>query len=270
MAKKTFSVTDASAASLRSAALDSAKAAGKILIEGLKKKINVRYKGEINIVTDVDHRSEERIIRTIHRRFPDHGILAEESPLTEGDSPYRWIVDPLDGTTNFAHRFPFFCVSIGLEFEGEALLGVVYDPVREELFYAERGKGARLNGRPIQVSSTSSLSESLLVTGFAYDVRTSLGNNLDYFSRFIRHAQGVRRTGSAALDLCYVACGRFDGFWEMKLNPWDVAAGSLLVREAGGEVSAFSGGPFRVDSKEILATNGRIHKEMVSVLMGSD
>jgi myo-inositol-1(or 4)-monophosphatase len=270
MVKRASPTKSVTPASLRSAALDAAKNAGKILLNGLKKEIGVRYKGEINIVTDVDHRAEELIVRTILKRFPDHNILAEEGHRVDGGSPYRWIIDPLDGTTNYAHRFPFFCVSLGLEWEGEILLGVVYDPVRSELFYAERNRGARLNGKPIHVSSKSPLASALLVTGFAYDVRISAENNIDHFVRFSKRAQGVRRTGSAALDLCYVASGRFDGFWEMKLNPWDVAAGSLLVREAGGEVSGFSGGPFNVDSKEILATNGKIHKEMVSTLKGSD
>ncbi|HET6369571.1 MAG TPA: inositol monophosphatase family protein, partial [Nitrospiria bacterium] len=187
--------------------------------------------------------------------------------LSGGNSPYRWIIDPLDGTTNYAHGFPCFCVSIGLEHEGNVLLGVVYDPIRSELFYAERGKGATLNGRRIRVSSTFSLSRSLLVTGFAYDIRISQENNIDHFTRFSMRSQGVRRTGSAALDLCYVASGRFDGFWEMKLHPWDVAAGSLIVKEAGGEISTFSGDPFYIDSKEILATNGKIHREMIAVLI---
>lgn len=255
-----------SLASLRAVALSTARSAGKILSSGLKHKITVRYKGEIDLVTDIDHRSENLIVKAIRKRFPDHGILAEEGHLLKGNSSYRWIIDPLDGTTNYTHGFPFFCVSIGLELEGEMLMGVVYDPLRSELFFAERGRGATLNGKPIRASSRSTLSKSLLVTGFSYDVRLSSENNMDNFVRFSLRAQGVRRTGSAAMDLAYVACGRFDGFWELKLNPWDVAAGSLLVREAGGEMSIFSGKSFHVDSKQVLATNGKIHKEMVSVL----
>jgi myo-inositol-1(or 4)-monophosphatase len=253
--------------SLRATALAAARAAGKVLVEGLRSEVEVQYKGEVNLVTNIDRQAEALIVRTIQGRFSNHRIIAEEGHLSEGESPYRWIIDPLDGTTNYAHRFPFFCVSIGLEREGKILLGVVYDPVRSELFYAEQGKGATLNGRRIRVSSKLSLSESLLVTGFAYDIRVSQENNIDHFTRFSMRSQGVRRTGSAALDLCYVASGRFDGFWEMKLHPWDVAAGSLIVKEAGGEVSTFSGDPFYIDSKEILATNGKIHREMIAVLM---
>jgi|SRR5579863_733105 len=251
---------------LRATLLSVTKAAGKVIRDGLKREVKIQYKGEINLVTEIDRQSEDLIVKTIRSRFPEHGIIAEEGSLLESRSPYRWIIDPLDGTTNYAHRFPFFCVSIGLEFEGEMCLGVVYNPVLAELFFAERGKGATLNGKPIGVSPTSSLSQALLVTGFAYDCRVTKENNMNHFSDFTLQSQGVRRTGSAALDLSYVACGRFDGFWERRLNPWDVAAGSLLVREAGGEVSSFSGDRFRVDSKEILASNGKIHHAMISVL----
>lgn len=264
MVRRPSTKKDPSRTALRQTALAAARAAGRILTAGSRQEIKVRYKGAIDLVTDLDRQSEDRIVRTIRKRYPDHRLIAEEGHLLEGSSDYRWIIDPLDGTTNYAHGFPFYCISIALEHEGEMLLGVVYDPVRPELFVAEKGRGATLNGRPIRVSSKGSMAESLLVTGFAYDVRVSQENNIDHFVRFSHLSQGIRRTGSAALDLCYVACGRFDGFWELKLNPWDVAAGSLIVREAGGEVSSFSGGPFRIHAKEILATNGKIHAEMVA------
>ena len=181
-------------------------------------------------------------------------------------APYKWIIDPLDGTTNFAHTFPMFCVSIGLEVRGEIRVGVVYDPVRRELFAAERGRGATLNGRPISVSRTDQMDRSLLVTGFAYNVRRVAENNLDHFSNFILRSQGVRRTGTAALDLCYVASGRFDGYWELNLSPWDTAAGTIIAKEAGAAVTDFDGAPFDVYQKRIVASNGRIHQEMIEVL----
>ncbi len=178
-------------------------------------------------------------------------------------SPFRWIIDPLDGTTNFAHSFPFFCVSIAYEVEGKIVFGLIYDPIRREQFIAEAGRGSRVNGRLVHVSRSGSLKKSLLVTGFAYDLRKEIAANLEHFKTLLTRSRGIRRTGSAALDLCYVAAGRFDGFWETQLNPWDTAAGKLIVEEAGGRVSDFSGGPFSVDLKEILATNGRIHREMI-------
>lgn len=257
----------------RNTAIQAAQAAGKVLRRYFAKEIRIDYKGAVNLVTDADRASEAVVIQTIRRRFPDHRFLAEEGGEQAGGrassskgSGYKWIIDPLDGTTNFAHSYPHFCVSIGLEIEGEVALGLVYDPLREELFLAETGRGATLNGTPIHVSKTEKLNDSLLVTGFAYDVREDLKNNLDHFGKFSLRAQGVRRTGSAALDLCYVAMGRLDGFWEMKLSPWDTAAGMRIVQEAGGRVTTFSGGPFSIDLKEILATNGRIHREMVEVL----
>lgn len=227
----------------------------------------------MNLVTEADRAAEAVIVRTIRKRFPDHRFLAEEggehaTPQSVG-SDFKWIVDPLDGTTNFAHSFPMFCISIGLEFRGEVVLGLVFDPLRGEIFMAEKGKGATLNGRRIHVSKTEKLNAGLLVTGFAYDVRGDLMNNLDHFSNFCLRAQGVRRTGSAALDLCYVACGRFDGFWEMKLSPWDTAAGFLIATEAGATVTDFANRPYRIYLKEILATNGRIHREMIEVLQSA-
>jgi myo-inositol-1(or 4)-monophosphatase len=224
---------------------------GKVLKDFLGKKLKVKHKGEIDIVTEADYLSEEK------------------KDYTDIPSSFIWFIDPLDGTTNFAHGLPIFCISIALEVEGEIMMGLVYDPPREELFFALNGKGAYLNNKRIKVSETKKLDKSLLVTGFPYDVRTSKENNLNYFQSFIMKAQAVRRLGSAALDLCYVASGRFDGFWEMKLSPWDVAAGSLIVKEAGGEVTNFSGKKFNIHGREILADNGLIHKKMIEVLVNT-
>ncbi len=243
-----------------------AKRGGRILKEGLRQEITVSYKGALDIVTNIDTRSEKAIVALISRHFPDHRIMAEEGSGRKGRSPYQWIIDPLDGTTNFSHRFPFFCVSIALEVKGRVRLGVIYDPVRRELFTAEKGKGAFLNGSPIQTSSVKELYKSLLVTGFSYDIQTDPKNTFDHFINFTLNAQAVRRTGSAALDLCYVAAGRFDGFWETKLRPWDTAAGSLILCEAGGRITDFSGKPYSIYGDEILGTNRKIHKEMVQIL----
>jgi myo-inositol-1(or 4)-monophosphatase len=182
------------------------------------------------------------------------------------DPAYRWVIDPLDGTTNFAHGFPAYCVSIGLEYRGEVILGAVLDPTRDELFVGETGRGAFLNGKPLRVSATPTVNAALLVTGFAYDIRKSQENNLDHFSRFALRAQGVRRTGAAALDLCYVAAGRFDGFWELKLQPWDTAAGLVILREAGGRATDFKGNPYSIYEPSIVATNGLIHEAMLKIL----
>jgi len=254
----------------RTVAVAAAQQAGKIIIDACGAEFVVDYKqGALtNMVTEVDRRSEQAIVEIVLATFPDHQILAEEG--SEGPnqhSPYRWIVDPLDGTTNFTHGFPAFCVSIGLEVEGHLVLGVVYDPLRQELFEAEIGKGASLNGQRIHVSQVPALNTALLVTGFAYD-QESRQRNLEYFSRFVLASQGLRRTGSAALDLAYVAAGRVDGFWELMLAPWDVAAGSLIVTEAGGRVTGFAGNAFSLDSAETLASNGLIHDEMVTLLTG--
>lgn len=248
--------------------------AGDILRKNFGRINNICHKGEIDLVTEADLRSEQRIIKILKKEYPDHDILAEEGAgwdrtvASEANlrAEYKWLIDPLDGTTNYAHGFPFFAVSIALERRGDVILGVVYDPLREEVFTAQKGKGSYLNKKRIKVSKTKNLSEALLATGFAYDVRKSPDNNLNHFSNFTLEAQGIRRAGSAALDLCYVASGRFDGFWEMKLKPWDMAAGSLMVKEAGGKVTDFKGDPFSIYSKEILASNGRIHGEMVKVL----
>jgi myo-inositol-1(or 4)-monophosphatase len=258
----------------RKVAIQAALQAGDILKEHSGKVRKIEFKDEVNLVTEVDHLSEESIIRAITVEFPDHGILTEEAGVRESDSEYNWVIDPLDGTTNYAHDFPIYCVSIALEKEKEIILGVVYNPNLDELFVAEKGNGAFLykgrefdkTKRKISVSQTPGLSRSLLATGFPYDIRTSDIDNLNHFTNFYKRAQAIRRAGSAALDLCYLAMGRFDGFWELKLSPWDTAAGSLLVTEAGGKVTDFSGGPFNICMKEILATNGKMHQQMIDVL----
>jgi myo-inositol-1(or 4)-monophosphatase len=247
-------------------ALLAAREAGAIQKEMLDKKKEVAFKGEINLVTEVDKGCEARIVEIIRREFPDHNLLTEETLIPETASPYKWIIDPLDGTTNYAHGYPVFAVSIALEVKGEVLLGVVLDPTRDELFTVQKGEGAYLNGRKLSVSSTASLNRALLATGFPYDLRESRENNVAHFNRFIFAAQAVRRDGSAALNLCYVAAGRFDGFWELKLYPWDVAAGKLMVEEAGGQVSDFTGKGVSIYDRQILASNGRIHEEMVHIL----
>ncbi|HVG20753.1 MAG TPA: inositol monophosphatase family protein [Blastocatellia bacterium] len=243
-----------------------ARDAGQLLRDRVGTRIDIGHKGAINIVTDVDLASERLIRDAIATHYPRHQVLAEEGGLAENSSEYRWIVDPLDGTTNFAHGYPVFCVSIALEYRGETVLGVVYDPTRDELFSAERGGGAALNNRPIRVSGTGDLMQSLLSTGFPYDIKTSTLTNLDHWANFAMNAQALRRDGAAALDLCYVACGRFDGFWELNLSAWDTAAGSLIVTEAGGRVTDFAGGKFSNYAPQVLASNGLIHDRMIEVL----
>jgi len=247
-------------------ACEVARKAGLLLISKFGRTLKIGYKGVANLVTEMDLLSEKFIVSEIQKVYPDHNFLAEERTYPSQDSPYRWIIDPLDGTTNYAHGFPMFAVSIALEKDGAVIMGVVYDPWREEFFLAEKGKGARLNGRKIRVSSTLHLSQSLLSTGFPYDIRENPIKNFDHFTNFGLRAQAIRRTGSAALDLCYVASGRFDGFWEMKLGAWDLAAGGLIVREAGGKVTDFFGRPIRLDGKHLLATNRKIHRAMIQVL----
>jgi myo-inositol-1(or 4)-monophosphatase len=254
----------------RTVAVAAAQQAGKLIADAYCTDFRVDCKEgtSTNLVTDVDRRSEQAIVAILSSAFPDHRILAEEGgDHARGDSPCRWIVDPLDGTTNFAHGYPAFCVSIGLEVEGRIVLGVVYDPLRRELFEAEAGKGAFLNGGRIHVSKVASLSQALLITGFAYD-RENRRRNLVHFSRFALESHGIRRSGSAALDLSSIAAGRADGFWELKLSPWDVAAGSLIVTEAGGRITDFAGHAFTADGAQTLATNGLIHQEMIDVLAG--
>lgn len=247
-------------------AVEAALEAGKIQRERSDRVGKITYKGEIDLVTEVDLLCEQEIIGRIKKQFPDHDILAEESGATKGSSGHRWIIDPLDGTVNYSHGFPSYCVSIALEIDGEAELGVIYSPRLDELFVAEKGKGSTLNSKPISVSSVVSIKKSLLITGFAYDVARSDNDNLDHFRNFIKESQAVRRMGSAALDLCYTAMGRAEGFWELNLNAWDVAAGSLIVLEAGGKVTRFDGDRFRFEDREILATNGLVHQPMMDVL----
>ena len=233
---------------------------------GRVKKITYKEGAATNLVTNVDREIEEYIKERIRREYPKDGILAEETPAERIGSGRKWIIDPLDGTTNFAHRLPMFCISIGVEDEGEMIAGAVFNPVMGELFFARKGRGARLNGKLIRVSAARNLSRSLLVTGFPYDVHDHPERSLPYFNELIRHAQGVRRLGSAALDLCFVAMGRFDGFFEVHLNPWDTAAGVLILREAGGAITNFEGLPFSIYERQMAASNGRIQHEMLAVL----
>ncbi|HEX5413678.1 MAG TPA: inositol monophosphatase family protein [Terriglobia bacterium] len=245
-------------------ALEIARESGALLAQLAGQPHEISYKRKSDIVTDADRRSEAMILERLRRHFPDHAIVAEESGSKETGSDYCWYVDPLDGTTNFAHGFPVYCVTLALAYRDEVIAGVVYDPNREEMFAAERGAGATLNGKPIRVSRTGDLAESLLGTGFPpfasnHDLNTQL------FFRLTQISHGIRRAGAAALDLCSVAAGRFEGFWELKLNPWDKAAGSLLVTEAGGRVGDLSGGPFSLHRDEICATNGLIHESLIEV-----
>ena len=238
---------------------------GRILLSHHGRISKVEKKGAIDLLTEADTESENVIIETIRKVFPDHAILAEESGLNNGDANYKWIIDPLDGTTNFAHKLDLFSVSIAFALCGETVFSVVLSPVTRELFTAIQGKGTELNGRPVEVSSCLTVSESLLVTGFPYNYK-NFNPLLTRFSNCLKASQGVRRLGSAAIDLCFVACGRFDGFWEQNLKPWDTAAGELIAREAGAVITDFSNKPFTIDKKEILATNGKIHQEMLSLL----
>jgi myo-inositol-1(or 4)-monophosphatase len=247
-----------------------AQDAGRLLRDRLGTTFDISHKGAINIVTDVDLASEKLIREAIATHYPSHQVLAEEGGLAETNSEYRWVVDPLDGTTNYAHGYPVFAVSIALEYQGETVLGVVYDPMREELFAAERGSGAVLNNRPIRVSTTETLIRSMLSTGFPYDIKTSSLTNLDHWANFAMNAQALRRDGAASIDLCYIACGRYDGFWELNLSPWDTAAGALIVMEAGGRVTDFWGAEFSNYKPEIVASNGLIHAQMIEVIEKAD
>jgi myo-inositol-1(or 4)-monophosphatase len=247
-------------------AIAAAKEAGKIQKVHLSDLHQVEFKGEINPVSEVDKLCEKAISQIIRDAFPDHDLLTEESAFKGKGSSYKWIIDPIDGTTNYIHGFPFFCVSIALEIEGEINLGVVYDPLFDELFEAETGKGAFLNGNRISVSRMKELNLSFLTTGFPYDVREHADYYLRFFRQFMTKSIAIRRPGSAALDLCYVAAGRFDGYWELKIHSWDVAAGSLMVTEAGGKVTNFKGRNFSLDDEEIVASNGGIHEEMLRVI----
>lgn len=248
-------------------AIQTAREAGQILLEKFGRKINISMKGDINLVTEADLASEKLIIEKIKSYYPKHSILAEESgnAVVLGDSTWKWIIDPLDGTTNFAHSYPCFAVTIALEHEGKIVVGVTFDPTRNELFAAERGQGVTLNNKPIRVSETEKLGDALLVTGFPYNFKQK-ENFAKSLTNFLLNSRGVRRDGSAAIDMAYVACGRFDGFWEEGLNPWDVAAGVLMIEEAGGRVSYYDDSPFSIYHPPICASNGLIHQEMLQIL----
>jgi myo-inositol-1(or 4)-monophosphatase len=238
----------------------------EILINNFGRISGIRKKGAIDLLTEADTGSEKAIIETIKKVFPSHGILAEESGFENESADCVWIIDPLDGTTNFAHNLGLFSLSIAFSLKGDIVLGIVLNPVTGELFTANSGEGAQLNGHQIHVSNTAVLSESLLVTGFPYDFKEIMPNLAARFFNCLVASQGVRRLGSAALDLCYTAAGRFEGFWEENLKPWDTAAGLIIAKEAGAVVTDFSGNPFDVNKKEILATNGAIHSEMIRLL----
>ncbi len=254
-----------------------AREAGARLREFFAQGVETEYKGDVDLVTVADRTVEKLIRGRLGEAFPEHGVYGEEGTRERMEGEFRWYVDPLDGTTNFAHGFPQFCVSLGLEHrpaqgaagsgqdeDGTIVAGVIYDPMRDELYTAERGRGAWLNGRPMHVSRIEELAESLIATGFPSRKRHD-SPNVHFYQEFTLRSHGVRRAGSAALDLAYVACGRMEAFWEFNLNPWDTAAGILLVEEAGGRVTDFSGGPFQLDSHEVLASNGLIHEELVGL-----
>lgn len=244
-----------------------ARQAGAILRDGYSKEHTVAYKGVIDLVTEIDHQSEKFLLGEVQRDFPTHHIFSEESGIIEGSDEHIWYIDPLDGTVNYAHHIPIFCVSIAYAFKGSLTLGAVYDPMRDEMFLAERGKGATLNGKPIGVSSTTELQKSLLVTGFPYDTWNTERDNFANFIKFGKMTQGVRRLGSAALDLCYVAAGRFDGFWELALKPWDVAAGGLICEQAGARITNVNGeADFISPPQSVLATTPAIHARMLDEL----
>ena len=239
---------------------------GEVLMDKFGTSFRVEHKGEVDLVTEADKAAEKAIVTLIRERSPEHDILAEEEDYGRQQREFCWIIDPLDGTTNYAHGFPWFAVSVALERNGSVIAGVVFNPCNNELFTAAVGKGAWLNDQPISVSTTSSLDQSLLATGFPYDRKQSQANNYDHFVHFQQAAQACRRPGAASLDLACTAAGRFDGYWEMKLKPWDVAAGQLLVSEAGGELSDFKGAVASIYDREIVASNGRIHAQMLNVL----
>jgi myo-inositol-1(or 4)-monophosphatase len=262
---------DKAPAHLLAEAVDIARRAGRLLREMFSQPREVGFKGKIDLVTDADKASEALIGDLLAERFPDHELLAEEAAggrvsRPESFPPYLWVVDPLDGTTNYAHDLPQFCVSVGLLIDGVPALGAVYDPLRDEMFHGGRGLGAFLNDQPIRVSRQVALKRSLLATGFPYDIATSPYNNLDNFTRFSYTCQAIRRMGAAALDLCYVACGRYDGFWELKLYPWDTTAAASFLPEAGGVITDFAGKPYDPFGLEVLACNGLIFDEMTAII----
>jgi myo-inositol-1(or 4)-monophosphatase len=246
--------------------IDIARRAGLLLLSMFEGQRDIRLKSAFELVTDADHASEALVVSAISRQYPDHAIVAEEGGGTAAETGYTWLIDPLDGTNNYAHGLPVFSVSLALLHDGAPLLGVIYDPTRDELFAAERGQGARCNGRRISVSESQTLATSLLATGFPYDYATNPDNNAREFTTLAGRVQGVRRLGSAALDLAYVAMGRFDAFWELRLQPWDSAAGAVLVTEAGGRVTDWRAGSWNPWSDRLLASNGRIHDELIQAL----
>lgn len=239
-----------------------AREAGALLMEYFHQHVKIEYKGDVDLVTVADRKSEALILERIRKEFPSHDVMGEEGARIETGSDYKWYVDPLDGTTNFAHGYPVFCVSLGVEYRKRRIAAVVYDPTRDEMFVAEKGAGARLNDQSIHVSTTAELGQCLIATGFPSQKRHK-NPNIYFYHQLTLRTHGVRRAGSAALDLCNVASGRFEGFWEFNLNPWDTAAGVLIVEEAGGKVSDFSGGEFQIASRETLATNGLIHEALL-------
>jgi myo-inositol-1(or 4)-monophosphatase len=239
-----------------------AREAGSLVMDYFRQRVKIEYKGDVDLVTVADRKSEALILERIRHQFPTHDVMGEEGARIETGSDYKWYVDPLDGTTNFAHGYPVFCVSLAVERRGQRIAGVIYDPTRDEMFAAELGSGARLNGKAIHVSATPKLGECLIATGFPSQKRHK-NPNIYFYHQLTLRTHGVRRAGSAALDLCNVASGRFDGFWEFNLNPWDTAAGVLIVEEAGGRVTDFSGGEFQIASRETLATNGLVHDALI-------
>ncbi len=244
-----------------------ARAAGEIAREGFRKNVSYEYKtNSSNLVTEIDKKAEKLIIDFVRENYPEHGIIAEESGVLDKDTEYTWVIDPLDGTTNFFHGLPIFSVSIGLQCNGLTIAGVVYDVMMDRLYSAETGKGAFCNGEKISVSNTSDISTAFLVTGFPYDINENPFDAIGKFAKILKTTRGVRRLGSAAIDFCYLASGVFDGFWEVHLNPWDVCAGKLIVEEAGGKVTDFTGKNIGLYSKQILATNGKIHIPMIEIL----
>ena len=249
-------------------AIAAAQAAGEVLRKGFGRDQNIRYKGEVDLVTEADEKAEQKIKEVLQEAFPTYEILTEESGRLEGEGEDCWIVDPLDGTTNYAHELPIFAASIALEREGEVVLGVVHDPMAQETYVARRGSGATLNGQSIRVSDTDELIQALLATGFPYD-RQDMQPTLDLFGRFAVLSQSMRRLGSAALDLCYVAAGRLDGYYERGVWPWDIAAGALILEEAGGKVTDYQGRRLDLEGREIVASNGRLHPLLIRVTRGN-
>ena len=265
-------VSDKEKEVIYSTACVAARKAGAILREGfgIGKGKNISYKGRINPVTETDIKSEKAIVETIRKAFPEHDIITEESNPDIKGSPVKWIIDPLDGTVNYAHNFPFVAVSIGVEIDGEMETGVVYNPIQDEFFHARKGKGAFMNSDPIHVSDNDNFEKCLLATGFPYDIGENPYNNLEHFAHIAKIVQAIRRPGSAALDMCYTAMGRFDGYWELSIWPWDIAAGMIIIEEAGGKVSNIKGGKLSVFDNQILTSNGLIHDRIVEEIAKID